>query len=662
MVGRKKSYEESNENDHLSIHSPKDLNQKMKELESLWKRYMIDNQIPERIRKDVFDSWKRSEEFGVNPQQKKTAIVWTEEEINEWTRRSSLYQISQPILQHLTFQIKGTGHLITLTDHHGRIVYLDGDKPILKKGEEIHFVRGADWNEKRAGTNAIGTSIALGHPIQIFSFEHYSEGFHPWTCASAPIHDPFTGEILGVVDLTGPTEYGQPHTLGIATMTASIIQQEYREISRKTYHVLRDYFVKAVDKYKNDPLILLSSTLQIIDATQKAYSLLRIETPYSFWSLPEMDDLKDYLLNQQVAKGELELPALSIQVISQLLIHEGEKIGYLLFLKRSSRQPLPRFMPEDPWLEIIGESSIMKELIEKGRKVAPTQAPVLLTGESGTGKERFAQAIHRSSLRHQGPFIALNCGAIPKELMASELFGYEPGTFTGGNPKGKSGKFEEANGGTLFLDEIGEMPLDLQVYLLRVLQEKEVMRLGSSKPIRVDVRIIAATNRDLEQMVKEGRFRADLYFRLNVVELKLPPLRERRDDIPRLIRHFLRKSGIKHQKQVFGVDGEVLELFMHHPWPGNLRQLENVIEHALIFSHGDSIRRTDLPPSLFSQGNGAIHQTDQKEENPLEVEEKRLLLQLIEETDGNLSEVARRCKIARSTLYRKLQKYKITVK
>ncbi|MBE3554439.1 MAG: sigma-54-dependent Fis family transcriptional regulator [Thermicanus sp.] len=566
-------------------------------------------------------------------------------------------------MQHLTSQIKGTGHMVALTDHHGRIVYLEGDQPILKKGEEIHFLRGADWSEKTAGTNAIGTSLALAHPIQIFAYEHFSEGFHPWTCASAPIHDPFTGELLGAIDLTGPTEFGQPHTLGIATMTASIIQQEYKEISHKNYHILHQYFLNALQKYKHDPLMVLSSTLQVIDASEKTFALFQMQDLHTFWSLPGMDGLREALLHQRESKTEIELTSRSLKIISQLLMKDGENIGYLLHIKRSERKPIPRLVPEDPWEELIGQSQVMKELIQKGRRVSPTNVPVLLTGESGTGKEKFAQAIHRSSLRHKGPFVAINCGAIPKELMASELFGYEPGTFTGGNPKGKAGKFEEANGGTLFLDEIGEMPLDLQIYLLRVLQEKEVMRLGSSKPIQVDVRILAATNRNLEEMVAKGLFRADLYFRLNVVELKLPPLRERREDIPLLCRYFLRKSAMKHQKQVLQLDEEVMNLCMHHAWPGNLRQLENVIEHALIFAHGDMIQRTDLPASLFFQPEMiSEEEMEGEEDNPLAAEEKRLLLKLILETDGNLSEVARRCNIARSTLYRKLRKYKIKMK
>lgn len=652
-------------NHHLSIHSPKDLYQRMKELEDLWRTYVIENHVPTTIRKDVLESWKRSEQFGVSPGQKKTAIVWNDREIEEWSRKSPLYQVAHPILRHLTSQVQGTGHMVTLTDHHGRIVYLEGDAPILRKGEEIHFVRGADWSEKTAGTNAIGTSLALAHPIQIFSFEHFSEGFHPWACASAPIHDPYTGELLGAIDLTGPTDYGQPHTLGIATMTASIIQQELREGSQKTYAVLRDYYDRAVERYKHEPLILLSSTLQLIAATEKARSLLRISHLSSFWSLPGTEDLRHFMLNQRSSKDDLDLPALQIRIISQLLYREGEKIGYLLYLKRFSSLSLPHLLPEDPWDEIIGESPVMIELKERGRKVSPTQVPVLLTGESGTGKERFAHAIHLSGLRQKGPFVALNCGAIPKELMASELFGYEPGTFTGGNPKGRAGKFEEANGGTLFLDEIGEMPLELQVYLLRVLQEKEVMRLGSSKPIKVDVRIIAATNKDLEEMVAEGRFRADLYFRLNVVEMKLPPLRERKEDIPRLSLHFLRKSALKHGKQVLGLDDEVMELCLHHTWPGNLRQLENVMEHALIFAHGDRIRRTDLPSSLLTPAPAPATPpsflNEKKEESLLAAEEKRILLQLLTDTDGNLSEVSRRLHIARSTLYRKLRKYKINI-
>lgn len=301
----------------------------------------------------------------------------------------------------------------------------------------------------------------------------------------------------------------------------------------------------------------------------------------------------------------------------------------------------------------------------KREMVADADVPVLLLGESGTGKERFARALHASSRRRDKPFLAINCGAIPKELVAAELFGYEPGTFTGGLKQGKKGKFEEANGGTLFLDEIGEMPLEFQVHLLRVLQEKEILRLGGSRPIPVDVRIIAATHRDLAQMVREGRFRADLFYRLNVVSVAIPPLRERRDDIPLLLEHFVKRFADKYNRSRPQLDPE-LEAFLVHryDWPGNVRELENAVEHAVLFCTGGRIDISHFPPAIAhayhtdrqGQTRGSWSTQPAGTRDDRAAQERQRLLQVLSETGGNLSEAARRLGIARTTLYRKLKK------
>jgi transcriptional regulator with PAS, ATPase and Fis domain len=305
--------------------------------------------------------------------------------------------------------------------------------------------------------------------------------------------------------------------------------------------------------------------------------------------------------------------------------------------------------------------------------VAQTHVPVLLLGESGTGKELFAKAIHKAGPRRNGPFVAVNCGALPKDLLASELFGYAPGAFTGASKTGKRGKFEEAHGGTLFLDEIGEMPLEFQVYLLRVLQEREVVRLGSSEPIPVDVRIIAATHRNLEQLMRDGLFREDLYFRLNVVSLSIPPLRERREDIPLLIDHFLEKLSEQYGMTKPTVDPHVLEFLVHHyPWPGNVRELKHVLEHAVLFCNR-VITWRDLPESLrkarenrcsavptpIGAGPTAHLVGAEGSGPPGSVDDREKLLHVLRDVGGNLSEAARRLRIARTTLYRKLDKYGI---
>ncbi|WP_026074572.1 sigma-54-dependent Fis family transcriptional regulator [Brevibacillus massiliensis] len=640
---------------HIAIHSINHIQKKMEMLEDMWNRFVFEKHDPQQMRLHVYRSWKRCQEIGVNPHQKQAPIVITDDQLVDWHKQSHLYHLSRSILQDLARQIEGTLYLITLCDSKGRILHLHGERRILQKAELMNFVIGADWSEISAGTNAIGTAIAEKQPIQIFSYEHFCQGAHPWICSAAPIHDPLSGQLLGVIDLTGPSDLAQPHSLGTAVMTAKSIEQRFQETARETLHHLQARFNQVTHNRYHEPIVLLDEALQVVEATPKALSLLQLEKRRMLWSLPEMEPLKIALSSLGDTQSEMYLPSRQLKVSIGSVFKERKRVGFLLHFHKPSPVSSTSPIPADHWTHIIGESKALKNILSKSQVVAASNVPILLTGESGTGKERFARAIHWASPRHRREFLAINCGAIPKELIASEIFGYEAGTFTGGNPNGKRGKFEEADGGTLFLDEIAEMPLDLQVYLLRVLQENEIVRLGSSKPIPVDVRIIAATNQNLEQLVQAGKFRSDLYFRLNVVQLALPPLRERGDDVLRLYNHFVQNFAEKHGKRVTTTEDDVLAFLRDYHWPGNIRELENAVEHAVLFADRERIQLSDLPSYLLRSN------VTNRSMTPLEQEEKRLLTQLFQETKGNLSEMARRCNIARSTLYRKLKKYNIGV-
>ena len=308
---------------------------------------------------------------------------------------------------------------------------------------------------------------------------------------------------------------------------------------------------------------------------------------------------------------------------------------------------------------IVGRSREILEVLDIVHRVAPTNATVLLRGESGVGKEVFARAIHFLSPRAGKPFIAVNCGAIPENLLEAELFGYEKGAFTGAYTTRK-GKFELANGGTLFLDEIAELPLHLQVKLLRVLQEKEIERLGGTKPIKVDVRIIAATNRDLESMVKEGKFREDLYYRLNVVPIFIPPLRERKEDIPVLVQHFLERFKKEYNKEV-KLSHEVLDAFMEYEWRGNVRELQNVLERMVILDTDGVLTREDLPPELRKEPkrptNKGAH-TDGKTESIWDVE-RRLIEEALEKSGYVIKKAAELLGMTPRQVSYRIQKYGI---
>lgn len=306
---------------------------------------------------------------------------------------------------------------------------------------------------------------------------------------------------------------------------------------------------------------------------------------------------------------------------------------------------------------IIGSSPLMLELLEMITYVAPTEATVLVAGESGTGKELVAESLHLNSERQDGPFIKVNCAALAESLLESELFGHEKGAFTGAD-KRREGKFVQADGGTLFLDEIGETTQAMQVKLLRVLQEQELQRVGGDETISVDVRIIAATNRDLEEEVKNGTFREDLYYRLNVVMLTVPPLKERKDDIPQLVEHFVARFAEKNRRTVERVTPECMELLCTYPWPGNVRELENAIERGVILMRGDELTEKSLPLPIQKQRTTDTEDAVfENRPSSLSEVEKIMILQTLEETGGNKSEAARRLGITRKTLQNKLHKY-----
>lgn len=307
-------------------------------------------------------------------------------------------------------------------------------------------------------------------------------------------------------------------------------------------------------------------------------------------------------------------------------------------------------------MHIIGRSTAMARLLETVSLVAPSEATVLITGESGTGKELIAGAIHFNSTRKTGPFVKVNCAAITETLLESELFGHEKGSFTGADRR-KDGRFLQANGGSIFLDEISEMPLSMQVKLLRVLQEREITRVGGESVIKIDTRVIAATNRDFQEMIASGSFREDLFYRLNVVNLKAPALRERKEDIPLLAINFLEMFAERNRKKIKGFTPGAMDGIVKYEWPGNVRELMNAIERAVVLARSEYLDEDDLPVvKKHSEGTtGSVW--PEIEEMPLEEIEKATILKTLESSKGNKSETARRLGITRRTLHKKLKKY-----
>lgn len=318
--------------------------------------------------------------------------------------------------------------------------------------------------------------------------------------------------------------------------------------------------------------------------------------------------------------------------------------------------------------DIIGKEPAFMEAVNLSRIAAQSNANVLIEGESGTGKEMFAHAIHQASMRSSGPLVIVNCASLPRSLIESELFGYESGSFTGAKKEGFPGKFEQANGGTIFLDEIAEMPLDMQSKLLRVLQDHTFTRIGGTKNITVDTRVIAATNKNLLTEIRNNNFREDLYYRLNVLCIHTPSLRERLEDIPILVESFVRKNAAQHGRTIPEIDAEVFQVFRQYQWPGNVRELENVIERAIIVSRSNRITLADLPNYIVNSLQQAqkdsdppspIEQSVQPEIRDLESIEKEQIRKALREAEGNISYCAKMLGISRNTLYRKMKQYSL---
>ncbi len=348
-----------------------------------------------------------------------------------------------------------------------------------------------------------------------------------------------------------------------------------------------------------------------------------------------------------IAKGRLQIDELEMRIARALKQQNLETENVVLRKQLDSKFGLKN---------IVGESPVMKEIFEVVQQVAPTRATVLVLGESGTGKELIAKALHQLSPRAQQPFVTVHCAALSPTLLESELFGHERGAFTGAHER-RIGRFEQAQGGTLFLDEIGEIDATIQVKLLRFLGERTFERVGSNKTLTADLRLVAATNKDMEELVKAGKFREDLFFRLRVVEIVLPPLRERTGDIPLLAQSFLREFAKENGKVVNDYTADALEALMNYSWPGNVRELRTAVEHAVVLCRSERIALRDLPPSVRREGSISETKLFQGKDLTIKDAEKQLIIRALKETDGNRTRAAQKIGMSRRTFHRKLHEY-----
>lgn len=612
-------------------------------------------------------SHKRSKDYGVDRERKFSRKMLSSEELEKRLNDSrELIGIAVPYIEMIKSSIDDKDFIIVLTDDKGCILYVTGDENIVQEFKKLNLIIGAYMDEKSIGTNAMGTAIEEDKPVQITAEEHYIEAFQTLTCSAAPIHNA-SGSIIGTLNLTGASSKKHPHTLGMVMIGVKAIENEIHKnktskILMESYNYMEsliDNMSKGIIMVDTDGIIRNINTLGADIFNKEKLEVIgkSIEN-----IVPDFKNIIMILKEDREYKREIKLKHFCQYktVLTFKAITLKEKVIGTLILMQEEKD-IERVKNTGAFYnfdDIIGESAAIKNVITNCKLIANSPSTVLIQGESGTGKEILAQAIHNYSHRRNSNFVAINCGAIPENIIESELFGYEDGTFTGGKKGGKKGKFELAHEGTLFLDEIGEMPIDMQVKLLRVLQEGRISRLGGDKEIPVDVRVIAATNRDLKEEIKKGKFREDLYYRLCVIPVVLPPLRERRGDVTRLIQFFLRVKALKIDKSVPTLDEGLYESLIHYNWPGNIRELENCIEN--IVNLGGKISF-----DLFSKEEIA-RDIDEEGEDELQIStcnleeiEKRVIEKAIKLYDKNMTKVAAGLGISRNTLYLKVKKYGI---
>ncbi len=640
-----------------------------------WKRFINSQplQNPPIIPDAIIESWERCREHHVNPYTTKVNRVLDQRELKDLLdRNANVIEISRPFMHNLYGFVRGSGFVVALFDNQGYMLEVVGDTDVLERVKKGNFIPGACWSEEEAGTNGCGTVLKMGRPVQVFATEHYCINSHKWTCSGAPIHDP-DGDLIGIIDMTGPYLNANPHTLGMVAAAAYAIENDMRMRKALSECQIADGFQKTVLASIPEALITIDNLYRISMVNENAEKIIGLGSARLAGR-----SLRDVMGEHNTALFNLiQNNATLTDVEARIVMRDGKAVDYTLTcnpIRTEDRRVIGRLIilneikrartlvtrmigakAKYTFEDICGINGKFLETVNQAKLVSQSNSNVLLLGESGAGKDVFAQAIHNMSGRGGGPYVAINCAAIPRDLISSELFGYSEGAFTGSRRGGNQGKFELADGGTIFLDEIAETPLELQSVLLRVIEDKSITRIGGSRVTSVDVRIIAATNKNLKEEVRRGRFRDDLYYRFNVFTIQMVPLRDRPEDIPLLIDFFVRKICEAMGKRLVRVDGRVLEKFMGYSWPGNIRELQNVIERMINIVHTDELT-VDLIPSEILYGSPRPEILPEME-SPRDME--RQILEKMVHAKLPKKEIARRMQMARSTLYRKLEKYNL---
>jgi transcriptional regulator of acetoin/glycerol metabolism len=632
----------------------------------------LDVQKADLVRTNVVDSWLRSYNHGMDPYTYNYGPVLDKHAFQEITyKKDLLLMAADPYICQLEAMLSDA--IVLLSDEDGAMLrVIEGNESLRRQNERFNLTPGSVWNESTVGTCAHCISLIQGTPIQICGPEHYFEKYEEISCSSAPIFDVNYNMAGSLCVVTSSFSKQSSQSLGLVVSMAWAIQNQF-------HLALNNEFINLTLQATDEALIVLNNNGIITKANPAAEQMFHHMTQNITGNRIELLLGEQPLIRSVIESGrpvhdagiKIDHPdqRLLISSIQPLNDRSGNNFGCIITLKRN-RDKTTEIRPQAPNIilgfdEIKGSSLEMQKTIKVARKFAKLDANLLLQGESGTGKEVFAQAIHNSS-RANGPFIAVNCAAIPANLTESELFGYEGGAFTGAERQGRAGKLELANGGTLFLDEIADMPLQLQPVLLRALEDKKIMRVGGTRYIPVNFRLIAATNQDLQKLVEKGQFRSDLYYRLKVLRINIPALRERVSDIPELAQYFIGSIASQQRIAQPTLSDTAAMCLLRYQWPGNVRELKNAMFYAINVCEDGVIRPQDLPEEitadigldLLEDNDSNLGQVQPASNLSMKEVERIMIMQTLEQTD-NVSEAASQLGMSRSTLYRKIKDYKL---
>jgi PAS domain S-box-containing protein len=639
-------------------------------IQKAWNGYIEDGALDiQRLRPEVANSWNRCRIMNINPFPVVDGYVNQLELRERLYNKQHLLKIARPFMDNLYNFVRGSGFQVVLADEHGFLLEVMGDNEIVCRTQQIHLCPGGNWSEATKGTNAIGTAIAEKKPIQIYAWEHFCQPHHFLTCSAAPIFD-HDGEMIGVLDISGDYRVANAHTLGMVVAAVNAIENQFRLLKATDKLFMAYRYSNALLENMSDGLISINNNGIVTEINSKGGEIFGVNPALVKGRHVEQIYNARAIILQVISEGIeyedreiiIEKRGKKIYCSASLLRDDaGVIIGAVAVFREMHnrhllKRPVINHSPCYTFEDIIGESPALSEAKEWAKLAAAGSSTVLIRGESGTGKELFAQSIHNASPRGQRQFVAINCASLPENLIESELFGYEEGAFTGAKRGGQVGKFEVADGGTIFLDEIGDMSLNVQAKLLRVIQEKRVARIGSANERMIDIRIIAATHKDLNAEMQKGCFRQDLYYRLNVLELRIPSLRERSEDLPMLIGHLVQKISARLERNAPQIDDGFVIKIQTHNWPGNIRELENVLERAIIRAGKDAILTADL---LEFQNHEPLLMAETKTSRikSLREAEKDAISEVLPYCQGNIQKAAAKLGIGRNTLYRKMKDY-----